>query len=132
MTYYQKHKEERLTYQKEYGKKYRETHPQEDYIKHLEKRREKSRLKNQEKRKTLLWLLGGKCVRCGETDFRCLQLDHVNGGGHQEFLKLRNRVNYVNYQFDQIQSGSIKYQILCANCNWKKKYENKEHYKGKY
>jgi len=42
--------------------------------------------------------LGGVCVRCGFSDIRALQIDHIKN----------------------------KYQLLCANCNWIKRYEDKE------
>lgn len=77
------------------------------------------------KRKEILELLGGKCCRCGFDDVRALQVDHVNGGGHQE----RKITTSVNKLFKDIKKIPEKYQLLCANCNWIKRYENKEYAK---
>ena len=82
-------------------------------------------------RTDILDMLGNNCVRCGETDWRCLQIDHVNGGGRKEMKK--NNLHYGNFYYSKIYTkvfnGSKDYQILCANCNWKKKYENNENAK---
>jgi hypothetical protein len=71
--------------------------------------------------------LGGKCVRCGFSDIRALQIDHVNGGG----VKARKQPNYNWWRFwvEVRKDTSGKYQLLCANCNWIKREENGELYK---
>lgn len=80
----------------------------------------------------IIRLLGGKCsnpnclIPNGCSDIRCLQIDHVNGGGRKELEKFNSRVLYYKFVLEQIKSGSKDYQLLCANCNWIKKYENKE------
>ena len=66
---------------------------------------------------------GGKCNRCGFNDWRALQIDHVNSNGYQERELIRKRRTYYKYVLED-KSGN--YQILCANCNWIKKYENNE------
>jgi hypothetical protein len=76
----------------------------------------------------ILDLLGNKCVRCGETDWRCLQIDHINGGGTKDFAHGAN-ARYCKI-IREIKAGLNKYQLLCANCNWKKRYENHEGYIG--
>ena len=67
--------------------------------------------------------LGGRCAKCGFTDIRALQIDHVDGGGNQ----LRKTTSYVSMYRDII-AGTCKYpvQLLCANCNWIKRDENNE------
>lgn len=78
-------------------------------------------------RLSLIALLGGKCNRCGFSDIRVLQVDHINGGGRQEFIKVRTSGGaYDRYILNEIINGSTKYQLLCANCNWIKRHENKE------
>ncbi len=67
-------------------------------------------------------LLGNKCKGCGVSDWRVLQIDHINGGGTRE----KKIGNYWTFFRKEILSGSKKYQLLCANCNWIKKYENNE------
>lgn len=71
--------------------------------------------------------LGGQCVVCGNNDYRVLQIDHVHGGGEQE-RKFINVWTYYRRILRDICSG--RYQLLCANCNAIKKYENRE-YGGK-
>jgi hypothetical protein len=73
------------------------------------------------KRTLLLDFLGGKCVRCGFTDYRALQIDHIDGGGLKELKEIGNHGVYKNAYIHP-----EKYQVLCANCNWIKKVENKE------
>lgn len=73
-------------------------------------------------RKTVIEMYGGKCVRCGESDYRCLQLDHIHGGGIKE---LRSYGGTISVYLKALKHPE-KYQLLCANCNWKKRYENDE------
>ena len=73
----------------------------------------------------ILELLGKKCVRCGFEDDRALQIDHVNGGGVKEKKKMTGGTYYV-FVVKRILAGSKKYQVLCANCNWIKRFENNE------
>lgn len=75
----------------------------------------------------VIYKLGGKCFRCGFSDIRALQIDHVNGGGTKEVRSLGAGRMYRNI-LDKISTGKpLKdYQILCANCNWIKRYENNE------
>lgn len=73
------------------------------------------------RRREALETMGGKCVECGFNDWRALQIDHVNGGGSQEFKKIGHRAAYK-----KAVKGDPNYQLLCANCNWIKRYENNE------
>lgn len=61
-------------------------------------------------------LFGNICVDCGCSEIDVLQLDHINGGGQLERTKLSNL---------QILKRAINnpndYQLLCANCNWRKR-----------
>ena len=67
--------------------------------------------------------LGGKCTSCGFSDFRALQIDHINGDG----IKDRARNSGNAYFYNRIAFGDLrKYQLLCANCNIIKKIEKKE------
>lgn len=76
--------------------------------------------------KTKLYeLMGGVCCRCGFSDHRALQIDHINGGGCTE-LKSLDRKKYIKIVSDSFLSGEKKYQLLCANCNWIKRFENGE------
>ena len=91
--------------------------------------REKSLAWQKEHHKKLrihaLSVLGGVCVICGFTDWRALQIDHINGDGYLD-KKKGGRFNLVKHP-ELI--NKIKHQILCANCNFIKRYENQEHRK---
>jgi hypothetical protein len=76
-------------------------------------------------RKKLLELLGGRCVRCGLSDIRALQIDHINGHGSKELHKKGNITTYRQYMANPNLAKS-QLQVLCANCNWIKRAENKE------
>ena len=65
--------------------------------------------------------LGDQCNQCGFSDKRALQLDHVNGGGTKE----RKKKSFMLYKL-AIEDINNNYQILCANCNWIKRYERQE------
>jgi hypothetical protein len=68
-----------------------------------------------------------KCKRCGFTDIRALQIDHINGGGNKDVKKYDNLYKYYKW-LNSLSSIELKkeYQILCANCNWIKRWENGE------
>jgi hypothetical protein len=67
--------------------------------------------------------LGNKCVRCGFSDKRALQIDHINGGGRKEIASFKSSKSYYR---NVLSDTTGKYQVLCSNCNWIKSYENKE------
>lgn len=90
----------------------------------------KAFLKDKEKRtkyrSSIFEMLGYKCARCGFDDIRALQIDHKNGSGNNERKLNVGRQDYYKRILDKIADGSTEYQILCANCNWIKKFENNE------
>lgn len=73
--------------------------------------------------------LGHQCSRCGFTDKRALQIDHVNGGGNKEHAEIKCQARYLRKVLDDTEGT---YQILCANCNWIKRMERLEHRKPVY
>jgi len=77
----------------------------------------------------VLGLLGAiKCNKCDFNDWRALQVDHVNGDGFKDRKKgKRGGGRYTLMK--SIKENPSKYQILCANCNWIKKYEHGENTK---
>jgi hypothetical protein len=79
---------------------------------------------DQTERMKILDLLGNKCVRCGIIDMRVLQIDHVNSNGYQDVQKWGHGRPYYKHILDVKGEG---YQLLCANCNWIKRYERKEY-----
>ena len=72
-------------------------------------------------RRGMIAKMGGKCIICGFDDWRALQLDHIKGGGY------KGKANQLVYR--EILDAKVipnDYQLLCANCNWIKRYENNE------
>jgi len=106
----------------EYMRKYRKTHKENLQV----LRRRYSRLYH-DKRNKIFELLGNKCIRCGFTDKRALQIDHKNGHGYEEKREFGSGRKYLQHVLKSILNGEDKYQLLCANCNWIKRYERKEH-----
>jgi len=85
------------------------------------------------KRKRLIEKFGGRCtnpdclVPGGCTDWRALQVDHKKGHGKKEYDSFKYPYLYYNMIFSLTQEEFDKdYQILCANCNWIKRYECQE------
>ena len=125
--YYWKNREKRL----EINRKYKSKDPikwrrlqRESY--HRRKKDVSLRLRDQRisTKKSIIDFYGGSCIRCGFTDWRALQIDHINGGGHKE-LEIRSS----NQIYKMIINGKLRkgdYQLLCANCNWIKRFESNE------
>lgn len=92
------------------------------------KNREMLRYKERERQKKLrnqvLDLLGRKCNTCGLEDEEVLQIDHVFGGGCKE-VKTCGSNKYIFY-LKKLREGSHDYQMLCANCNWRKRIREDE------
>ena len=108
--------------------RYRLRHP--DYN---EKSRKCNRKATKKVKEEIYNILGGKCsnpsclVPNGCIDIRCLQIDHINGNGQKERKKFQaNYLNYYRYVLEQLKTSSKDYQLLCATCNWIKRYEKKE------
>lgn|SRR5574340_69787 len=74
-------------------------------------------------RQRVLDLLGHKCARCGFSDDRALQIDHINGNGRKDRGKCRSPHKFYE---KVLVVGSAEYQILCANCNTIKRHEMDE------
>ena len=76
--------------------------------------------------------LGDKCsnpdclIQGGCTDWRCLQIDHINGGGTASRRHFRNGFNERLYYIKHPEKITENLQILCANCNWIKRVTNNE------
>lgn len=79
------------------------------------------RLYDRMRRHDIIKFLGGVCVRCGFSDYRALQIDHKHGGGIHEHRALHRSAFYK-----RVREHPEDYQILCANCNWIKRWEENE------
>lgn len=90
---------------------YRRNHPEE-----LKRRSYSSRiaLKNE-----ALSHYGEKCLRCGFSDYRALQIDHVNNNGAEERVALGGQKfsGQTFYRWLKRNGWPSGYQTLCANCN---------------
>ena len=92
---------------------------------HPERVRQNKRLAWNRMRRAVLKALGNKCKRCGFKDWRALQIDHKRGGGVAEF----RAIGVVN-SWRKAVKNPRDYQVLCANCNWIKRYQRGEHKNG--
>jgi len=130
--YYYKNKERFSTKRKEYSIKNKER-----IKKYMEGRkvlglnliqsRSYYQRKSTEFRYEILSLLGMKCIKCGyDKDIRALQIDHVFSDGYKVRYLGKNRLVYYKGILGEVKEGSKRYQILCANCNFIKRYENNE------
>lgn len=70
------------------------------------------KLHHEDAQERLFSILGARCS-CGITDKRCLQFDHIDGGGN---IDTKTRRFYANNP--EIAKATL--QTLCANCNWLK------------
>lgn len=88
----------------------------------------KAKTKNLEVKKKTFSLLGGKCLRCGFLDIRALQIDHINGCevSAAERCKAKERGDALYRAILRGEKDMSKYQLLCANCNVIKKFQNGE------
>lgn len=82
----------------------------------------RNRLRNL--RKLLIEVLGGECIECGFKDPRALQVDHINGNGAEE--RRMSGGNLTRKIIRSVMGNENKYQLLCANCNWIKRFEKNE------
>jgi hypothetical protein len=117
--YRQTHYRNNPEIEREHSQRFRESH--REYYDHY---RQNKRLKALKHISSEL-----KCVRCGITDVRVLQIDHINGGGSKERRNRRNRSGTLHYNVIlklTEDEARAKYQILCANCNWIKRFEQHE------
>jgi len=119
-----KYREQHKEQIKEYHKKYYREHKEkinEYYKEHKEQHKKSQKRYVLKTRLNIIEFLGGKCIYCGFSDYRALQIDHINGHGCNEFARLGARKFYK-----KVKEHPELYQLLCANCNWIKRYENKE------
>lgn len=81
------------------------------------------RRRSKKNKQELLNKLGGKCVNCGESDYDVLQFDHIEDNGRLDRVK-RGVINSGREFYKKmLLLSNVKeiLQILCANCNWKKR-----------
>ena len=69
--------------------------------------------------------LGGECLHCGFNNRIALQFDHIDGGGNKERKISRGHRGYSFYRSIALKKRD-DIQLLCANCNWIKRYSSGE------
>ena len=110
-----------------YGKRWRAEH--KEYVKAYNKSYHQKAKQQRVKRKiaVLTHYGNGKCACtiCGESRLACLSIDHIHGGGnkHRRLLKLSGRTFYSWLTRNNYPKG---YQTLCMNCQFCKKYSERE------
>ena len=108
---------------------YRKLYMRNWRVKNGEKVRASMRKHNQKRRQELLAVLGEPlCKNCGFSDVRALQVDHINGDGHND-RRIMKRYSAQNLM-KLVMEKPDNYQLLCANCNWIKRNEKKEYNNG--
>ena len=60
-----------------------------------------------------------KCAHCGIDDLDVLTLDHIHGGGTQH-----RKLNPHSYRWAINNDFPEGFQVLCFNCNWKKRIDS--------
>lgn len=128
--YQGEHKDEYNAYAREYYRKNRERiNARRNTVEQKQARRLRVNARRNKIRIELLNMFGGKCIKCGFSDWRALQIDHINGGGSKERKIIRDTWKYMRIII-QDKNREEKYQLLCSNCNWIKRYENYEERKA--
>ena len=136
-----KYKGREKEYKSEWARQHRDDERrkyEEDYRKHNREqinlnKRTSARNRCRKVRNEIFRLLGNKCgnpncpIPHEKMDKRCLHIDHIHGGGSSGKNKNgRCTVLWYRTLLEEINSGSKDYQLLCAYCNWLKRYTNKE------
>ncbi len=71
------------------------------------------------------------CQRCGFSDFRALSLDHINGGGREHERLIQERGDGI-MRWLRKNNYPAGYQVLCMNCQFIKRCENKEYFRRSF
>lgn len=79
-----------------------------------------------EARLKLIIRLGGKCSECGENHPSVLQVDHKLGQGYIEKSLFKTKEEMYEQYLNEFEKESEFLQVLCFNCNIKKRLEKSE------
>ncbi len=123
------HRAENLEKCREYQREWRRKNPETAkryYERNKVELQRKGRERKQKLRRDAIDKLGGKCMICGFDDWRALQIDHINGGGKQEWLKMGSQGICRKIMGMSLEEAKKEYQVLCANHNWIKRHEQGE------
>ena len=118
-----------LLYYKEYYKNNRDRireYKKQYHVLNREKISKRRRSWIESIRQDLFVILGGDvCTNCGMKDRRVLQFDHINGGGTKIRKESALYKELIRYR-DNPDLAKKELQVLCANCNIIKVFDNKE------
>ena len=67
-------------------------------------------------------ILGGKCIKCGETNWRVLQVNHLYGNGAKEYAEYRSPDSFYRAIIHGIRP-THGIDLRCANCQRLYEYE---------
>ena len=100
----------------------------QEFMKNLEKKIKNGNISDMvNPRFDIMDILGGRiCKRCGFDDVRGLQIDHIKGDGAKDRKKFKNVQYMWHYYNNNPKEARKNLQVLCANCNWIKRVEEKE------
>lgn len=65
-------------------------------------------------------LYGNKCNCCNENIKEFLTIDHIKGKGNKDRKKSGNQTKFLKKIIKE--NNKTKYQILCMNCNWGRRF----------
>lgn len=66
-------------------------------------------------------LYGDKCQECGESDIRCLTVDHINNDGNIDCAGKSKRITSNDFYAKLVKCPKRDdLKLLCANCHYKK------------
>lgn len=106
--YYRRNKKKILTYKQRYYRKNRKR------ILGLNRKRQTKR------KKAVLRIYGGKCRYCKTKELAILSIDHINDDGFKERAKFdKNHSNNYAKLYKRPKRKDL--QILCMNCQWRKR-----------
>lgn len=90
-----------------------------------QKIRDKTNQEREHDKEYVFLALGNKCFKCSLTDRRVLQVDHIDRNLRKTTkFKRGGKGLYAAIRRGEFPLGG--FQLLCANCNWIKRVENKE------
>jgi len=126
-TYREKHKDEIL----ERNAKYRETNRVEIRVKERQWYHDRAsqvkaagkRYRQRLKEQIIKHYSKGtsQCARCGINDIDVLCIDHINGNGNEHRRSIGITSGYSFYQWLNQDGLPLGFQVLCYNCNMKKR-----------
>ncbi len=101
---------------------YKDTEQQKEYQRNWKRKR------HQDERNKMLSSLGGKCVDCGNEDFRVLEIDHVEPvrRADRHFQAGQNTIIAVKKGILKLSELAVR----CANCHKIKTYNDRVKFKN--